>query len=131
MRKIVLLLMLILTLSLAACGGEDVPAAGGGGQGDAAAGERVYNQEAAPACGSCHSLEPGKAVLGPSLAKIGADAGSRASGQSAEEYLRESITNPNAFVVDGFGANIMTATYGSQLTEKQIDDLVAYLMTLK
>lgn len=131
MREKTLLLMLVLALGLVACGGEDMPAASGELQGDAAAGERVYNQEAAPACGTCHSLEAGQVLVGPSLANIGTEAGSRASGQSAEEYLRESITNPNAFVVDGFPANVMTATYGTQLSEKQIEDLVAYLMTLK
>ena len=53
------------------------------------------------------------------------------SGQSAEDYLRESIVDPNAFVVDGYGANIMTGTYGSSLTEQQIADLVAYMQSLK
>jgi nitric oxide reductase subunit C len=128
MRKITILLLLALVLSLAACGGDSAPAGGGG---DAAAGERVYNEVAAPACGTCHSLEPGTVLVGPSLANIGAEAGSRVSGQSAEEYLGASITDPGDYVVEGYGANLMPGTYGSQLTQQQIDDLVAYMLSLK
>ena len=43
----------------------------------------------------------------------------------------ESITDPNIFVVEGYPANVMPGTYGSQLTSKQIDDLVAYMLSLK
>jgi len=138
MRKLMFLLVLILVLSLVACGGEPAPAGGGetapeGGAatGDAAAGEKVFNEISAPACNTCHSLEAGQTVVGPSLATIGAEASSRVSGQSAEDYLSESVTDPNAHVVDGFSANLMPATYKGQLTEEQIADLVAYMMTLK
>ena len=133
MKKLVFLLTLVLMLSLVACGGESAPADSSetGGGGDAAAGEKVFNEVAAPACNSCHSLEAGVVILGPSLATIGAEAGSRVSGQSAEEYLRIAIVDPNAEVVEGFAANLMTSNYGSQLTEQQIQDLVAYMMTLK
>jgi cytochrome c553 len=128
MKKLTLLLLLLLVLSLAACagGGEEKAAAG-----DATAGERVFHEVAAPACGTCHSLEPGVAGAGPSLAGIAAQAGSRVTGMSAEDYLRQAIIDPNADIAEGFAANVMTATYGSQLTEQQIADLVAYLMTLK
>ena len=128
MRKITVLLLLALVVSLAACGGNSAPSAGGG---DAAAGERVFNEVASPACGSCHSLEPGTVLVGPSLADIGAVAGSMVSGQSAEEYLHASIVAPNDYIVEGFNANLMPSTYGSQLTEQQVNDLVAYLLTLK
>jgi cytochrome c2 len=128
MRKLAFLLFLTLVVSVVACGGDTAPSGGGG---DAVAGEKVFNETSAPACNTCHSLESGKVLLGPSLAKIGAEAGSRVSGQSAEEYLRKSVTAPNDHVVDGFGANIMPATYVSQLSEQQINDLVAYMLTLK
>jgi mono/diheme cytochrome c family protein len=133
MRRAIFLLVLILGLSLVACGGESAPSSGEGpaAAGNAAAGETVFSQTAAPACTSCHSLEPGTTLAGPSLAMIGAEADSRVAGQSAEDYVRESIVNPNAHIVDGFAANLMPATYGSQLTEQQITDLVAYLLTLK
>jgi mono/diheme cytochrome c family protein len=123
-----MMLTLVLVLVLAACGGESAPS---GGTGDAAAGEKVFANEAAPVCSSCHSLEAGVTLVGPSLAKIGAEASSIVAGKSAEQYLRESVTDPNAFVVEGFPANVMPGTYGSQLTSEQIDDLVAYMLSLK
>ena len=131
MRKLLPVLILLLVLGLAACGGESAPEGGTAGGGDAAAGEQVYNQVAAPACSTCHSLEPGVMLVGPSLANIGAEAGSRLSGTSAEDYLRQSVTDPNAHIVEGFAANLMPASYGGQLTAQQIDDLVAYMLSLK
>jgi hypothetical protein len=76
-------------------------------------------------------MEPDVVLVGPSMAGIANRAGSQVSGQSAEDYLRESIVDPDAFVVDGFAAGLMTSTYGSALSEQQIEDLVAYMMTLK
>jgi hypothetical protein len=52
----------------------------------------------------------------------------RKEGTSAEEYIRESILNPNAFVVDGFQPNIMPQIYGQQLNNQQLDDVVAFLL---
>ena len=133
MRKIAFLLLLVLVLSLAACGGESAPAGGEGAgpSGDAAAGEKLFAGGAQPACNTCHSLEAGVKLVGPSLAKIGTGAGSRVSGQSAQEYLRQSIVEPNDSIAEGFAANIMPATYGSSLSDKQVDDLVAFMLTLE
>ena len=132
MRRFLLVLALILLLSLAACGGDSSTEGGGGAApaGDAAAGETVFNEVAVPACGTCHSLEPDVVLVGPSLAGIGNQAGSRVSGQSAADYLRESIVDPDAYMVEGFGPGIMPSTYATQLSDEQIADLVAYLMTL-
>jgi mono/diheme cytochrome c family protein len=128
---------LILVLGLVACGGESAPAGGEGqaaGAGDVAAGESLFNQSligTQPGCVTCHSLEPGVTLVGPSLANVGADAGSRVSGQSADEYLRQSILEPNAYVVEGFGQGIMPAGYGNELSEQQLNDLAAFLLSLK
>lgn len=126
MRNLIFALLLLLCLSLTACGGEPAPA-----EGDAATGESLFNGGAQPGCNTCHSLEPGVKLVGPSLAQIGAEASSRVSGQSAEEYLRTSIMEPNSFVVGGFTANIMPATYDDQLSEQEVNDLVAYMLSLK
>jgi nitric oxide reductase subunit C len=132
MRKLAFLLLLVLVLGLAACGGGTSPTAvPSGGGGNATEGQRIFTQVASPPCSSCHSVDPGVTLVGPSLAGIGTSAGSIESGVSAEEYLRQSIVDPNAFITPGFGANIMPASYGSQLSAQQISDLVAYLMTLK
>jgi len=50
---------------------------------------------------------------------------------TAEEYLKESIITPNAHVTEGFTAGVMYQNYGKDLTEQEINDLVAYLLTLK
>ncbi len=53
------------------------------------------------------------------------------SAKTVEEYLHESIVNPNAFVVEGFPSGVMYQNYGQDLSKQQIDDLVAFLLTLK
>jgi cytochrome c551/c552 len=137
MRKLLLLVTLILLLGLVACGGEPAPASEEGqaaGAGNAAAGEELYNQAligTQPGCMTCHSLEPGVTMVGPSLATIGADAATRQSGVSAEDYLRNSIVEPDTFLTEGYGAGIMPAALADELTEQQVNDLVAFLLTLK
>lgn len=129
MRKTMLLVSVLLVAGVVACGG-DGGTTGGGAAGDAAAGQTVYTQVASPACNTCHSLEPGVTLVGPSLANMGSEAGTRVSGMSAEEYLRQAIVEPDAHVLEGFSPGIMPSTYGTQLSEQQINDLVAYLLTL-
>ena len=96
-------------------------------------GKELYEQAtlgSAAGCKTCHSLEPGTVIIGPSMASIGTVAASRVSGMSAEEYLKKSIVDPNAYIVDGFPASVMPNTYTNQLTEEEIDKLVAYLLSL-
>jgi hypothetical protein len=50
---------------------------------------------------------------------------------TAEEYSRQSILEPNAHVVEGFVPGTMPQDWGDGLTAEQIDQLVAYLMTLE
>jgi mono/diheme cytochrome c family protein len=38
---------------------------------------------------------------------------------------------PNAYLVEGFGQGLMPAGYGDELSEEQLNDLVAYLLSLK
>ena len=126
MRKLVPFLALALLVGLVACGGGGSTSTGG----DAQAGEQIFTGEASPSCSSCHSLEPDVTIVGPSLAGIASVAGQMVSGQSAEEYLHESIVDPDAYVVEGFPSGLMPSNYGTQLSEQQVNDLVAYLMTL-
>ncbi|HID34605.1 MAG TPA: cytochrome c, partial [Anaerolineae bacterium] len=73
-------------------------------------------------CVTCHSIEPGKTVVGPSMAGIAS---------KGEDFIRESIVNPDADITEGFPAGTMPQDYGQKLSEEQINQLVAYLMTLK
>jgi cytochrome c2 len=92
--------------------------------GDPADGELVFEENG---CDSCHSLEEGVDGAGPSLAGIANIAAERVEGQSAEEYLYEAIVNPSAHIVEGYN-DIMPAY--DTLGEQNLNDLIAYLMTL-
>lgn len=96
---------------------------------NATAAERGAALFAQESCHSCHSLEPGRTLVGPSLAGVGERAASTVPGETAEAYLRQSIVDPDAHVADGFPAHVMPGNFERKLTPEQIDDLVAYLLT--
>ncbi|MCA0454164.1 MAG: cytochrome c [Chloroflexi bacterium] len=79
-------------------------------------------------CSTCHSLTPDVVIVGPSLAGIAERAATHAEGQSAEAYIRTSIVNPSAHIVEGF-QDVMQKNFGDVLTSDQINDLIAFLMT--
>jgi cytochrome c oxidase subunit 2 len=87
-------------------------------EGEAAAGKAVFTSAG---CGSCHTLAAAGASgqVGPNLEDVlkGKD----------DQFIYESIVNPDAQIADGFEAGIMPKTYGEQLDEKQLGDLVAFL----
>ncbi|MFN2105536.1 MAG: c-type cytochrome [Candidatus Promineifilaceae bacterium] len=140
-RKVLLaVLVLALVLLLAACGGADQAATGGDSGstpvGDAAHGKELYEQTvigsaSAPGCVTCHSLEPDTVLVGPSHAGVATRAASYQEGVSAEDYLRTSITNPDDHIVEGFTPGVMYQNYAEDLSARDINDLVAYLLTLK
>jgi nitric oxide reductase subunit C len=82
-------------------------------------------------------------LVGPSLAGIGTTAAQRikdpryrGKATDAAGYIRESIHNPNAFVLTGptyssGGRSLMPTGLDGSLSSEQVDQLVAYLMTLK
>ena len=112
--------------------------------GDAAAGEALFangiGDAAIPTCASCHNVvDDGTVKTGPLMAGIASRAGTRVKGQDAYTYIHTSIINPNAFLVPNQGNQVFAAAgtslmfqdYAKALTPQQIDDLVAYLLTLK
>jgi mono/diheme cytochrome c family protein len=130
--SVLLALATCLSASITACTGgpfSTATSASGRSDGNAAGGGTEFSEIAFSSCSRCHSLEPGVTLVGPSLANVGATAGTASPGMSATAYLRQSIVDPNARVAPGFGRNVMPANYGSQLTEKEIGNLVAFLMT--
>jgi nitric oxide reductase subunit C len=109
------------------------PPAAAPGKGDAANGEKLF---ASNGCSACHSLKESEEIVGPSLFHIGQaaasiikDGGYTGKAQTAEDYIRESIVEPNAYVVPGFGPGIMPQDFGKKLSAQDIDDLIAFLMT--
>ena len=82
---------------------------------DAANGEKQF---ASLGCSGCHSTGTNQ-VIGPGLAGVGS---------KDDDYIRKSIVDPGAEIVDGF-SNIMPTSFSS-LKESDLEDLVAYLKTL-
>jgi len=93
--------------------------------GDPDAGATVFAEQG---CAGCHSVDSDAAMTGPSLQNIGTVAEERTE-QTAAEYLRESITHPDAYVVEGYQPGVMPPY--DELSNKQLDNLVAYLLTLR
>ena len=126
MRRAVLIVLF--GLLLVGCGGEETISPTGpvvgtlptAAKGDPAAGKTSFNDAG---CGGCHTFAPAaaKGSIGPNLdeALQGKDA----------DFIKESITDPNAEVASGFQPGIMPQDYSSQLTSQQIADLVAFLQT--
>lgn len=107
-----------------------------------ALGQNLFNATP-PACFACHSISPGVNLAGPTLAGIGtkaaaaiADPNYKGKAKDAEGYIREAIVAPSAHLVPGptysaNGRSFMPDTFGKDLKPEQIDQLVAYLITLK
>jgi ferredoxin len=83
------------------------------------------------ACDVCHSTDPGDDGVGPSLAGIGDLAETRIPGMDAETYLRESILDPDAYIVEGYRSGQMLDIYEGRLSAEQIDALIEYLLSLR
>lgn len=101
---------------------------------DPEAGRRIFMETSAGAnvgCRICHSLQPGETLVGPSLAGVATRAGTAVPGLSAEAYLRQSIVEPDAYVVPGFPPGQMLSDLAGELSPQQLDDLVAFLLTLR
>lgn len=105
----------------------DTPAPSAGG--DPVAGAALFTSSLPIACSVCHAVDESVGI-GPGQGGIASKAGNRVSGVSAEDYLRESIVDPIAFVVPDF-APTMPPNFAETLTPQQVDDLVAYLLTLE
>lgn len=108
-------------------------------------GKAIFHETAG--CAGCHAISGETVLVGTSLAGIAQRARRRVSAESytgsattVETYLRESILEPSAFIAEAppgrsfttaAGASLMPDDYATRLDDRQIDDLVAYLMTLR
>jgi cytochrome c oxidase subunit 2 len=100
----------------------DAFVAGAGDSGnDATSGEAVFTTAG---CGGCHTFEPAgtDAQVGPDLDTL--DPG----GEPLEDFILESIVDPNAKVASGYQPDVMPGTYESSLSDAQLDALVQYLV---
>ncbi len=94
----------------------------------------------AKGCAACHALEGVDGAVGnvgPDLSNIATVAATRVPGQSAEEYIRESILDPNAFIAPDCptGAcdipTLMPLDVSGTMEAEEYDELVQFLLTLQ
>ena len=82
-------------------------------------------------CNTCHSLD-GSRKVGPSWLKLYNRQGSLTNGQSYvadHNYIKESILNPSAKIVSGYGAGMMPS-YDGQLTDVELESIIDFIKTV-
>lgn len=87
----------------------------------------------ADGCSACHSLTGGAGV-GPSFKGVGGSTVTLTGGQSVtadDAYLERSIADPDAQIVKGYRAGVMSAAIGSYDLEAKPADLRALVAFIK
>lgn len=93
-------------------------------------GKKVFQIKA---CASCHSVDSDKRLVGPALYQVLGKSREFEDGATLaadENYIRESILNPNAKIVKSYNKGLMPAFQG-QLSEVELNALIEYIKTLK
>jgi cytochrome c2 len=95
----------------------------GGGGGDLAAGKKAFADNG---CGACHTLQAAgtTGTVGPDLDKSKSYA--TTAGKPLEDFIHESIVDPNAYVEKGYPKGVMPESFSS-LPKSTIDALVAFI----
>lgn len=109
-------------------GGAPAPAGPTAMASPAERGEKLYKEKG---CNACHSVD-GSTLVGPSLKGIFGHEVELEGGKKAavdENYIRESLTDPNAKLVKGFQP--MMPTFKGTLNDDEISSLVAYIKSLQ
>jgi cytochrome c oxidase subunit 2 len=85
------------------------------------------------ACIGCHSID-GSKLVGPTWKGLFGTEEAFVDGGKVvvdEAYLRESIMEPGKHVVEGYADNVMPRDLGVRMNEKQIDDVIEYIKSVK
>ena len=99
-----------------------------GGEGDAGPGLTVFLNAGCTACHMIDGVPEAIGEIGPNLSAVASLAGSRVDGLTAEQYLRQSVSDPSEHLVDDYD-NLMPA--GLVPDQADFDNLIAYLLTLE
>jgi mono/diheme cytochrome c family protein len=96
--------------------------------GDATRGLQVFGRMP---CLTCHTLAGSGESKGiaPNLDNIGVNASTRLPGVNAAQYLRHAVTNPQDLGIPNYH-NVMPS-FSPSLNQTELEDLVAYLLTLR
>jgi mono/diheme cytochrome c family protein len=90
----------------------------------------TFRAEVSFACATCHHVDSDDRLIGPGLLNIVDHVEQHGTGETPAEYIRHSIVEPGAFVVPDYPDNLMPRTYAELFTEEEINDLVAYVLSL-
>jgi len=91
-------------------------------------GKKLFTEQT---CNTCHSLD-GTKLIGPSFKGLYNRKGKLTGGAeylADDEYLTESILNPQAKLVDGFPPIMIP--YKGKLDTDQVKSLIEYIKTIK
>ena len=93
------------------------------------AGKAIFNGQGS--CYSCHTLNPSAPPgRGPDLTDIGVGAATRKPGMDAKAYLVESLYDPAAFLVHGYGKTMTPAWKPPiSLSNLEIETVIAFLQS--
>ena len=83
-------------------------------------------------CTACHTITglPGAVgTLGPNQDGVATRAATRVPGLTAEQYIRQSIEDPLAFVLPGYVTPMLALR--DTMSDQEFEDLVAFILTLK
>ena len=104
------------------------------GEGNPDVGERLFITTYH--CIACHGLpgDPDSNNVGPHLGNAGSVAARRVPGKSAEQYLYESILDPNAYIAPECKNHVCESPsamppFGEFLKRQDMADLIAYMLT--
>lgn len=96
--------------------------------GPAERGKALYKEKV---CNSCHTLD-GSPLVGPTFLNIIGRKGKWSDGTEYtvdENYIRDSILEPNKHIVAGFQPNMMPSFTG-QMNDEDINGMIAFMRTL-
>jgi len=91
---------------------------------ESARGQDIFLKHQTAACSRCHQVEGQGGVIGPALDGIG--------GRKGKDYLLESLIEPGASIAEGYPGEVSPMPpMNLLLTDQEIQDVLAYLQTLK
>jgi mono/diheme cytochrome c family protein len=83
--------------------------------------ERGQNLFTGMGCVGCHLINGQGGAVGPDLTNVYS---------KGEDYIHESIVQPNAAIAEGFQPNLMPQNFGQRMSEENINDIIAYLKSV-
>ena len=93
-------------------------------KGDVESGRKIFKTHPIANCARCHAVNGEGGPVGPALDTIAT--------RKQEDYILESLVDPGATIAEGFQGQVSPMPpMGVLLTQQELADVMAYLMTLK